>query len=574
MGSVNEEITRIADAKTDIKNAIEDCGVDVDDTYKIDTYDDYIRAIPAAVFSQFNVSQIGDNDTYIKYISQVNGKIEATTGGLASSSSSGLMSSAHYDKLKGIADGAQPGTVTSITPGTGLTGTSNDAAITTSGTINLKPATTTEIGGIMIANVRNSSPSLTTNKDAEGRYYGVELNSANKAFVNVPWTDTTQFTITADASDDDVVILSGTNGTNKVTYSASHAQQGPTSGFNGVATTTSQSPSHSGTATLNIPKLTVNKYGHVTDIANQAVKITMPSHTNHTISKGTETNCTISVTNSGSTSTIGVAVPAAAANTLGVVKGWHRTSGTAAGTQTTNATNSPSINTRSTTNDRYYGVETDSKGAMFVNVPWSDNNTKLTAVNYTAATQTDSTSDTISVVTEVGNATGITGSSVTGTYKTQNVYTKTYVDAVKTRVSTLETRLSTAMRYIGKTSSTISDGSSTNPITIGSNTVTAVQGDVVIDNNNKKEYIWNSSNWEEFGNEGNYKVKQAKVESPTADKFDISFIDTISQDEEGLITVTKRTVQSASESQSGVVNRIDQTFKGNKTFTDSIYIKT
>ena len=37
-------------------------------------------------------------------------------------------------------------------------------------------------------------------------------------------------TITADATDDDVVILVGTNGTNKVTYSASHANSGVTAG--------------------------------------------------------------------------------------------------------------------------------------------------------------------------------------------------------------------------------------------------------------------------------------------------------------------------------------------------------
>ena len=37
-------------------------------------------------------------------------------------------------------------------------------------------------------------------------------------------------TITASASDDDVVVLTGTNGTNKVTYSASHANSGVTAG--------------------------------------------------------------------------------------------------------------------------------------------------------------------------------------------------------------------------------------------------------------------------------------------------------------------------------------------------------
>ena len=69
------------------------------------------------------------------------------------------------------------GTVTSITPGTGLTGTSSDTAITTSGTINLKTATTSEIGGIKIG------------YSTSGKNYAVQLSS-DKAYVNVPWTDT------------------------------------------------------------------------------------------------------------------------------------------------------------------------------------------------------------------------------------------------------------------------------------------------------------------------------------------------------------------------------------------------
>ena len=72
---------------------------------------------------------------------------------------------------------ANTGTVTSITPGTGLTGTSSDTAITTSGTINLKAATSSEIGGISIGYTQS------------GKNYPVVLDSNNKAYVNVPWTD-------------------------------------------------------------------------------------------------------------------------------------------------------------------------------------------------------------------------------------------------------------------------------------------------------------------------------------------------------------------------------------------------
>ena len=55
-------------------------------------------------------------------------------------------------------------------------------------------------------------------------------------------------TITASASDDDVVVLTGTNGTNKVTYSASHANSGVTAGT--------------------YKSVTVNAKGHVTGGSN------------------------------------------------------------------------------------------------------------------------------------------------------------------------------------------------------------------------------------------------------------------------------------------------------------------
>lgn len=246
--------------------------------------------------------------------------------------------------------------------------------------------------GTRTTNATNS-PSVNVRSTNNDRYYGVETDKTGAMFVNVPWINTTEFTISATANDDGVVNLTGTAGTNGVTYTASHAKQGPEGGFTGTSTSTSQSPGYSGTATLNIPKIDVNDYGHVTGITNQEVKITLPSHshTDHTIKKGTETNCTLTITNSGSTSTIGVAVPTAAANALGVVKGWHRTSGTATGTQTTNATNSPSINNRTTSAGRYYGVETDSKGAMFVNVPWANDDTHYDAKNVIASSSSGTT---------------------------------------------------------------------------------------------------------------------------------------------------------------------------------------
>ena len=65
---------------------------------------------------------------------------------------------------------------------------------------------------------------------------------------------------------------------------------------------------------------------------------------------------------------------------------------------------------------------------------------------------------------------------------------------------------------------------------------------------------------------------QSAVSSPSASGTEISFIDTISQNANGVITATKKTVRDASASQSGVVNTGAQSFKGNKTLDDGMLI--
>lgn len=61
--------------------------------------------------------------------------------------------------------------------------------------------------------------------------------------------------------------------------------------------------------------------------------------------------------------------------------------------------------------------------------------------------------------------------------------------------------LTNVFTYIGTTTTVISDGSTTNPITINGNNVTAINGNVVGYGN--KEFVWNGNAWEELGDEGN-----------------------------------------------------------------------
>ena len=69
----------------------------------------------------------------------------------------------------------------------------------------LPKATVSALGGIKAAGVRTSAITTTQGGTTSGRYYGVELDSTGKAFVNVPWANTTytltSFGITATAAE-------------------------------------------------------------------------------------------------------------------------------------------------------------------------------------------------------------------------------------------------------------------------------------------------------------------------------------------------------------------------------------
>lgn len=107
--------------------------------------------------------------------------------------------------------------------------------------------------------------------------------------------------------------------------------------------------------------------------------------------------------------------------------------------------------------------------------------------------------------------------------------------------------LSGAMHFRGTTTTAIVDGSTTNPISINGSNYTAVAGDVVlreISSGNIFEYVWTGSAWEMLGRDTSFKVQQTAVSSPTASGSTTAFIDTISQDTNGNITVTKKNLDT------------------------------
>ena len=108
--------------------------------------------------------------------------------------------------------------------------------------------------------------------------------------------------------------------------------------------------------------------------------------------------------------------------------------------------------------------------------------------------------------------------------------------------------LSGAMHFKGTTTTVITDGSTTNPIIISGNSYTAVAGDVVlreVTTGNVFEYVWTGSAWGMLGRDTNFKVTQSAVSSPAANGNTTAFIDTISQDTNGNITVTKKNLDTS-----------------------------
>lgn len=113
--------------------------------------------------------------------------------------------------------------------------------------------------------------------------------------------------------------------------------------------------------------------------------------------------------------------------------------------------------------------------------------------------------------------------------------------------------LSSALKYCGITTTNIIDDSTAETIVIDGSDHIATAGCVVFFGD--KEFVYNGSKWEELGYpvdlssyattswvEENYKPKQTEVSDPTAEGNTTSFIDSISQDVDGVITVTKKNV--------------------------------
>lgn len=110
-----------------------------------------------------------------------------------------------------------------------------------------------------------------------------------------------------------------------------------------------------------------------------------------------------------------------------------------------------------------------------------------------------------------GNASTATLASVASLVAhSLKVGSKIYNGASDVTITPEDLGLSGAMRFIGSTTTAISEGSTTNPITINGSSVTAINGDVILYNH--VEFIWVGS-WEQLGDEQSYALKSIQIKS-------------------------------------------------------------
>ncbi len=79
--------------------------------------------------------------------------------------------------------------------------------------------------------------------------------------------------------------------------------------------------------------------------------------------------------------------------------------------------------------------------------------------------------------------------------------------------SAINDAVASALKFQGTTTTAISDGSTTNPITVNGSSYTAKKGDVVLYDG--KEYLWTGSAWEQLGDEVSWALKTTTISAGT-----------------------------------------------------------
>lgn len=215
---------------------------------------------------------------------------------------------------------------------------------------------------------------------------------------------------------------------------------------------------------------------------------------------------------------------------------------TGSGTITSDGTITISHATASTTTTSSESTLTHG-GSFKIPVVSKDNYGHITGVTettYTLQTAPDHTKTSTTAGT-AGTTDNTSGATISIPYVTVNE--NGHVTTYGTRNHTItgsDLGLGQALKYCGKTTTILTDGSTATTIIINGVNHTAEAGCVVFYED--KEFVYNGSSWELLGAEVTYKVIQSAVNTPSTSGEATAFIDTISQDANGVITVTKKNV--------------------------------
>lgn len=527
-----------------------------------------------------------------------------------------------------------------------------------------------------ISDITNLQKTLESKSDTGHKHGIADVNGLQTALDGKSNTGHThQIAANVDTSNSEegaLIKLEGTGGLNAVSYKATHADKGPSmaADVSSITTTSNANKSLAGefgkTLTLNIPRITIDKQGHVNAVTNDEVPIALPS--TPTIGDGKLTikvgntpvkiNETFTANQSTNTDIPLPVYTITEINTLLKSK--------ANSSHTHNYAGSSSAGGPATSADKLNTNAGSEKAPVYFKdgVPVVTEQTLDRDISGNAETAT--------IAGKVEHALSISvGGTPKGSYDGSAART---ID-----VNAADLKISGALVYIGRVAT---KPTSSQVTLIDGTTVTAVAGNVVICTGDKKEYLYDTDgNWVDLGSSTSYALKphihgnissdgyltneagvvqtnsivysdadgkitkgptfdttnttkrflaengnweqgsyhtsgswngltyiaksvnnagelkftiptgtgatsvalgnhnhdkiykkiQTAVSSPAASNTDISFIDTVSQDTQGKITATKKTVRDASASQSGVVSTKTQTFAGEKTLNDKTH---
>ena len=527
-----------------------------------------------------------------------------------------------------------------------------------------------------ISDITNLQKTLNSKSDTGHKHKIADINKLQAALDGKSDTGHThQITANVDTSnskEDALIKLEGTGGINTVSYKATHADKGPSMADNvsSITTTSNANKSLVGefgkTLTLNIPRITIDKQGHVNTAINDEVSIALPSaptigNGKLTIKVGKMPVKVNETFTANQTTDKDIPLPVYTITETDTLLSGKSNSG-----HTHDYAGSSSAGGPATSADKLNtNAGSENAPVYFKNgIPIVTGQTLDRDINGNAKTAT--------IARKVEHALSISvGGTPKGSYDGSAVRT---ID-----VNAADLKISGALVYIGRVAT---KPTSSQVTLIDGTTVTAVAGNVVICTGDKKEYLYDiDGNWVDLGSSTSYALKphihgnissdgyltneagvvqtnsivysdadgkitkgptfdttnttkrflaengnweqsshhtsgswsgltytaksvnnagelkftiptgtgatsvalgnhnhdkvykkiQTAVPSPAASNEDISFIDTVSQDTQGKITATKKTVRDASASQSGVVSTGTQTFAGEKTLNDKTH---